>query len=53
MSPWQLSSTGKPNLRCIPALEKSIQDIDGVYDSCNDAYAQGEADKFRSAKFLF
>ena len=37
-------------LRCLPALEAAIKEVDQSYDSCNEAWAQGEADKFRSAK---
>ena len=40
------------HLRCIPALEKAIVDVDAAYDSCNEAWARGEADKFRSDGFL-
>ena len=38
--------------RCIPALQSCIKDIDNAYDSCNEAWARGEADKFRSKEFL-
>jgi hypothetical protein len=39
-------------LRCLPALEKAIKEVDGAYDACNEAWALGEADKFRSQKSL-
>lgn len=38
--------------RCIPALEASIREVDQAYDSCNEAWARGEADKFRSTELL-
>lgn len=38
-------------LRNIPALEACIREIDAAYDSCNEAMARGEADKFRSEQF--
>ena len=38
--------------RCVPALEASIKEVDQAYDSCNEAWARGEADKFRTAAFL-
>lgn len=38
--------------RCIPALQNCIKDIDQAYDACNEAWARGEADKFRSKEFL-
>ena len=38
--------------RCVPALEASIKEVDAAYDSCNEAWARGEADKFRSTTFL-
>ena len=34
--------------RCVPALEQAVKDVDASYDSCNEAWARGEADKFRS-----
>lgn len=39
-----------PLLRCIPSLQTAIKEIDASYDACNHAWAQGEADKFRSDK---
>lgn len=41
-----------PHPRCVPSLENAIKEVDAAYDSCNEAWAQGEADKFRSVKFL-
>ena len=41
-----------PHPRCVPSLENAIKEVDSAYDSCNEAWAQGEADKFRSVKFL-
>ena len=38
--------------RCIPSLETAIKEVDGAFDSCNEAWARGEADKFRSKEFL-
>ena len=38
--------------RCIPALETAIREVDAAYDSCNEAWARGEADKFRSSELL-
>ena len=38
--------------RCVPALETSIKEVDAAYDSCNEAWARGEADKFRSQSSL-
>ena len=34
--------------RCIPALEAAVKEVDMAYDSCNEAWARGEADKFGS-----
>ena len=39
-------------LRCLPALNAAIKEIDGAYDSCNEAWAVGESEKFQSKKFL-
>lgn len=39
------------HLRCIGPLEDALKDVDGAYDSCNEAWARGEADKFRSTEF--
>lgn len=38
--------------RCISTLESEIKKIDAEYDKCNETWAQGEMDQFRSDKFL-
>ena len=38
--------------RCVPALESAIREVDQAYDSCNEAWARGEADKFHSSTLL-
>ena len=44
--------TSMDDPRCIPALETAIREVDAAYDSCNEAWARGEADKFRSSELL-
>ena len=38
--------------RCVPTLESSVKEVDSAYDQCNEAWARGEADKFRSAELI-
>lgn len=38
------------DLRCVADLEKHLKEVDSHYDLCNDAWAQGEADKFTGEK---
>lgn len=47
---WMVQCNLMP--RCLPALEVAIKDVDGAFDSCNEAWARGEADKFRSNELL-
>ena len=49
---FQKTSSRLGHPRCIPALEASIREVDQAYDSCNEAWARGEADKFRSSELL-
>ena len=38
--------------RCVPTLEAAVKEVDGSYDLCNEAWARGEADKFRSPELI-
>ena len=48
-----ISNSAAPSqLRCVHTIESEIKKVDQQYDLCNEAWARGEADKFKSQELL-